>query len=472
MTRSFLLLVLLLQVASRVTSQAVIFTDSVPVQTKMWSRDSARNIQYSDWKTFPSHTIDMIRGFSPVKENKLCKYGGDAKSKHKATGFYRTEKHNGRWMLIDPDGHSFIVAAVNSFRQGKSPNNEKAFLQKFGTVEKWVAASIQAFQQLGFNTAGSWSVTEPIIAYNKTTKNPFAYTTQLNLLSGYTREAKKKNPERKEGPVLSFILDPAFADYCDEQAKKLAATRNDPNLLGHFSDNEIAFMHTEFSNILSKTDPADRCKAAALKWMKDKNVNEKTISRDQKEEFIGWLTGVYYKTVANAIKKYDPDHLYIGSRLHSSAKNNRHLFAAAEPYIDIISINYYGYWQPLQKHMAEWAAWSSKPFFITEYYTKAEDSGLPNISGAGWLVKTQTDRGIHFQNFGLELLQAKNCVGWHWFRYQDNDPADPTADPSNNDSNKGIVNTVYEVYEKLGAYMKKLNDNKYQLIRYFDRTVK
>ncbi len=52
--------------------------------------------------------------------------------------------------------------------------------------------------------------------------------------------------------------------------------------------------------------------------------------------------------------------------------------------------------------------------------------------------------------------------------YQDNDPNDPTAGPSNNDSNKGIVNTQYEVYEKLAGKIKKLNDNKYQLIKFFD----
>ncbi len=93
---------------------------------------------------------------------------------------------------------------------------------------------------------------------------------------------------------------------------------------------------------------------------------------------------------------------------------------------------------------------------------------MPNISGAGWLVKTQADRGIHYQNFALNLLMAKNCVGWHWFRYQDNDPNDPTADPSNNDSNKGIVNTQYQVYEILAEKMKSINDKKYQIIKYFD----
>lgn len=113
--------------------------------------------------------------------------------------------------------------------------------------------------------------------------------------------------------------------------------------------------------------------------------------------------------------------------------------------------------------MSDWAQWAKKPFFITEFYTKAEDSGLPNVSGAGWLVRTQKDRGLHYQNFCLQLLQSPSCVGWHWFRYQDNDPSDPTADPSNNDSNKGIVNTTYDAYPVLTDWMRQLNIRKYSL---------
>ena len=467
--RIFIIAVTTLMIFSgNIYGQGALFSDSVLVQAKIWSRDSMRKIQYSDWKKFPSHTIEMLKGFQPIKNVLLSKYGGDATITKMATGFFRTEKINNRWMVIDPSGHPFIVTAINSFRQGKSINNEKAFTQKFGSVQEWMSASVKLFQQLGFNTAGSWGETDPIIQYNKTTEQPFAYSTQLNLLSGYAQSAIKLNPARKKASILSFILDSAFIVYCDEQTKKLEDTKNDSNLFGHFSDNEIAFMHTEFKDILAVKDKSDNCYKAAMQWMKDKGVDSTSISREQKEEFIGRLTGVYYKVVSQAIKKHDPNHLYIGSRLHSTAKNNKYIFISAEPYIDIISINYYGYWEPQQKHLTEWASWSNKPFFITEYYTKAEDSKMGNISGAGWLVKTQTDRGIYYQNFCLQLLQAKNCVGWHWFRYQDNDPADTTADPSNNDSNKGIVNTQYEPYEKITEKMKKLNDNKYQIINYLD----
>jgi hypothetical protein len=206
-----------------------------------------------------------------------------------------------------------------------------------------------------------------------------------------------------------------------------------------------------------------------LNWLKEKGIDEANITTETKKEFIGFIAAKYFSTVAPLIKKYDPNHLYIGSRLHSNAKNNQFVFKAAERFVDVVSINYYGFWQPQQSDIDNWSSWTTKPFFITEFYTKAEESGMTNLSGAGWIVKTHKDRGIHYQNFCLELLKAKNCVGWHWFRYQDNDPNDRTADASNSDSNKGIVDTDYKVYAELLKWMKELNSNKYSLVNFFDK---
>ena len=81
---------------------------------------------------------------------------------------------------------------------------------------------------------------------------------------------------------------------------------------------------------------------------------------------------------------------------------------------------------------------------------------MGNKSGAGWVVKTQRDRGYFYQNFTRGLLKHPNCVGWHWHRYMDNDPA-ARQDPSNVDSNKGIVTSSYEPYEDLLSEMATMN---------------
>ena len=94
---------------------------------------------------------------------------------------------------------------------------------------------------------------------------------------------------------------------------------------------------------------------------------------------------------------------------------------------------------------------------------------MGNTSGAGWLVKTQADRGAFYQNFTLGLLESRVCVGWHWFRYSDNDPAEKGTDPSNRDANKGIVSNRYQPYEELLDSMKDLNLRTYRIIEHFDK---
>ena len=87
------------------------------------------------------------------------------------------------------------------------------------------------------------------------------------------------------------------------------------------------------------------------------------------------------------------------------------------------------------------------------------------------MVRTQNDRGLFYQNFVLALLESKVCVGWHWFRYADNDP-DSNPDPSNIDSNKGIVSNRYEPYNALLDNMLLINQRAQTLAEWLDGTLK
>ncbi|MFC1764266.1 hypothetical protein ACFL6U_19605 [Planctomycetota bacterium] len=53
-------------------------------------------------------------------------------------------------------------------------------------------------------------------------------------------------------------------------------------------------------------------------------------------------------------------------------------------------------------------------------------------------------------------------INWHWHRYMDNDP-EAGEDPSDVDSNKGIVTCKYEPHEDLIAEMKRVNMAVYHL---------
>ncbi len=52
------------------------------------------------------------RGIAPAGNFGYCSYGGYRETKARATGFFRVEQTDGRWWLVDPDGHRFLSVCV------------------------------------------------------------------------------------------------------------------------------------------------------------------------------------------------------------------------------------------------------------------------------------------------------------------------------------------------------------------------
>ncbi len=459
---NFICLFLIL-IVSCVSSHTVPVCGKTSIEARQWSKVDGV-VNYSDWKLFHATTMEDLKGFKRNSASPETIYGSDQRKEFKATGFYYTTLDGDRWWIVDPAGNANLNVAVNGVRPGSSARNEKSLLEKFGSEESWITRTQQDLRATGFNGTACWSEI-PLVKYgNQHCSTPLSYTLMLSLWSGYQKQAKKNH---SQGTSFN-VFDAEFETYADNQAQKLVETRDDPMLLGYFSDNELTFNPDILDEYLSAGDSNNPNYKAAKSWIDRQGVTRENVTDLQRQQFLGVVADHYYKVVTGAIKKYDHNHMYLGSRLHGKPKHNEYIIAAAGKYCDILSINYYGQWEPSPKHFTEWRKWSGKPVIITEFYVKGDDSGLPNMSGAGWRVKTQEERGIFYENFCIKLLQMKNCVGWHWFRYMDNDPTDTTADESNNDSNKGIVNNYYEYYQPLTHHMKELNDNRYNLVRYFD----
>jgi len=434
------------------------------VEAREWSKINGV-AHYSEWRKYPVVTLGALSGFTPQTEIRESRYGGDPSHPFRKTGFFYSMKSVGRWWIVDPDGNGTLNIGLNGIRPGSSQRNEQALIRKYGTEQNWITSTHKEIENIGFNGAGCWSEV-PLIKYsNRNDSTPLCYTMILNFFSGYSRQIKKQHPE---WPYFS-VFSKEFEQYVDVQAKKALDTKEDPDLLGYFSDNELTFSTNTLDDYLAVTDSLDPNYHAAISWLKDNGLSREKINDTTREMFLGAVAERYYSVVLKAIRKYDPNHMYLGSRLHGKPKHNQWIIKAAGKYSDILSINYYGQWEPVAKHFREWSEWADKPIIITEFYTKGDDSGMPNMSGAGWRVKTQNERGVFYENFCLKLLQMKNCVGWNWFRYMDNDPTDSTADISNSDSNKGLVNNFYEYYQPLADHMHLLNVNRYNLIRYFDK---
>lgn len=441
----------------------------VDAKVKVYHSDGTRS--YKPYEPFETRTVALLKGYeTPSEKTPLSQYGGLLKYQTEATGFYHVKKIDDRWWGIDPLGYRYFNIALNGVKRNRSERNKKSLKEKFGTNENWLVETVALLQDNGFNGTGSWSDHEAIIELNKTLDQPIAYAINLDFMGNYgsRRGGTHQQAGHRGYPNNAiFAFDPEFEAFCDEHAQKLLKYKDDPNLYGYFSDNEMPFKFRAIDNYLGLPE-TDHGYLAAQAWLDEQGITAEEITNEHRHQFMSVVADKYFSTVAKAIKKYDPNHMYIGSRFYSSEKDNQMFMQTVGQYVDAISINYYNKWTPDSTQMANWAAWSGRPFIITEYYTKGEDSGMGNKSGAGWIVRTQADRGLFYQNYNLALLESKNCVGWHYFKYQDNDPQDKTVDPSNIDANKGIVTSEYVVWESMLEKMNELNHQVYPVIEHFD----
>ncbi len=441
-----------------------------PSQAMAFRRDPKE--KWSEDQVTPFSLLpDYPRQASGVK---LDAYGGTMERSEKATGFFRAQKIGERWWIITPEGHPMINMAVVAVSSSGGKTAKESFPKVFGDTATWVNQTTGQLKELGFNGVGAWSDVSNLSQANEkialcVIKNfmaDFAKSKKLNATavghSGYINEAIP-------------VFDPDFPEFARTYAEKeLAIYKDNPSILGIFSDNELQTPKLKSYLELSESVPAQNVNRLSAKaWLAEAtgkaDADKKDITAVLEAKFHAFVLAKYYEIVSAAIRKTLPHHMYIGSRLHSTQdKENPFLWKAIGPFLDIVSVNYYGDWTPDPGMVPKWTVNSGKPVIITEWYVKGDDVGFPNTTGAGWIVKTQKDRGIWYQHFALGLLTMKNVVGWHWFKYMDNDPADPNADASNRDSNKGIIKTDWTIYTEVADLMKDFNQEVYPLVRWLD----
>ena len=422
---------------------------------------------------FSSHPIRTLDDSPALPEDsELDEYGGLKSVRgNSATGFFHTEKINGRWWLVDPAGGLFLSKGVNSISPGRTTGVKEALVQKFGDTTGWARATTALLRGNGFNCVGAWSDNASL----RTVERPLPQTKLWSFMSAYGKQRGGTHVEAGHTGYTNdaiFVFDPAFEKFCDEYAKQLAAVKDDPWLIGHFSDNEMPLKRKILTGYLTlpESEPGYH---AAWEWLRQRHgagASLKSVNDKDYEDFLAHVTERYFRIVSAAIRKYDPNHLFLGARFHSDVYNFPEVFKACGPFVDVVSVNYYFAWTPDPEKLGMWASETGKPVLITEWYAKGAYSGMANTGGAGWLVHTQRERGMFYQHFTLGLLESRDCVGWHWFRYADNDPEDKTVDPSNCDSNKGIVTAKYDPWQPLLDAMKPLNDRSYALIDFFDHS--
>ncbi len=441
-------------------------------------------------KTRTVAALTDIDEYVARKDYPVDEFGGlmDEDRRQEATGFFYSKKIDGRWWFIDPLGYPYVVRALSEVvpSYDRSEYQMQKTLEKFGTLENWgeitnnrLKNDLHFFASFAPDRHVSTSSSNPLVRQLQIGGFADVYGSRIG-----TSNSQGGSSRFSENNTMN-VFDPAFVEFVDEKAKVLEASKDDPYVLGYTTDNELPMEENMIFSYL-RLNPANPNNyysyACAWTWLINMSGKDEPTNDDIKPEYFelfrGFVWDRYYNVAASAVKKYDSNHMFLGSRCLTKIKDAEWVLKFSGRYLDCITINWYGEWQPNEECIYLIAKSANCPFMITEFYTKAGDSGLGNTSGAGWYVETQKDRGMFYQNYTLRLLEAKNCIGWHWFQYLDNDPRNAIGpdgrlrDVSSVNSNKGIMSSEHEEYTECTKYMAEINRNAYRLIEYFDKKYK
>ena len=455
---------------------------SITVDATTAAKTNGADTVYTQYAT---RNVSTLKGFKAnTKETKQYDvYGGlmDESMKQEATGFFYTKKIGDRWWNIDPLGYPYYRVAVVQVAHGSSPNQKAVTLAKYGTKLAWGEAASERLFELGFNSAGGWSEIDTLSQLD----NPISQTRIFNVATQYGKNigvTVTSGGTRLPKDDVIPVFDPGFVTFADNHIKGMVMPYvNDPNVYGWMSDNELADNITMLDHSLN-LDYTDvrRVYSYATAWtfmyLKTGNpyVSVTDVTDELRQEFLAMTYDKYFEVVTGILKKYDPNHMYMGCRFVNNNYKREYVMRVAGYWCDVVTFNYYGAWEgnpTLLQNIQNWLG--DTPFVVTEWYAKGMDVWeknplIVNKTGAGWTVRTQADRGKYYQNYALMLMECKGCAGFDWFKYWDNDPTDPNADQSNRDSNKGMYSNEGKEYTDLSDYMKELNTQKYTLIKYFD----
>ena len=447
------------------------------------ARSGSTNGANTKYTAYPTRNVSTLNGYTQSfsETKKYDEYGGlmDESMKQEATGFFYTTKIGDRWWTIDPLGYPFFRTAVVTVTMGNKTQKAKV-LAKYGDNAGWAQATNDRLFELGFNSVGGWSSIADLIK----SENPTAQTQIIGLVGSYASSLGLNVSESGSTDLVGNVLpvfDPDFVEYVDSKVKSTVSKYADsPYVYGWMSDNELPDEINMLDNALA-FDPTDMrfiysyATAWTFMYMKTgkADVSTEDVTDELRREFRAMTYDKLFYETCTALEKYDPNHQFMGSRFLAGCYKDEYVLKVAGYWCDVITLNYYGAWDADPTIIYNIQRWAGKPFVITEWYAKGmdvweKDNRMTNKSGAGWTVRNQTERGKYYQNFALSLLECKGCVGFDWFKYWDNDPDDLTTDLSNRNANKGIIDNDGNEYTELTEYMEELNNQKYNLIKFFD----
>ncbi|MEI7730124.1 MAG: beta-galactosidase [Verrucomicrobiota bacterium] len=399
-------------------------------------------------------------------------YGGwTAGPTLKATGFFRVEKHQGKWWLVDPEGRLFWSHGVDCVRLEAStpisdrenyyqnlPAEGSPFAKFYGTGN---FAAHDYYEKIPKYRTYDFSKANLLRKYGETYPDQFADMTHrrlrswgMNTIANWS-DSKVYNQRRtpytatigfgsksiqgSSGYWRKFfdVFDTSFRDNARKAMEKEKDTSaNDPWCIGYYVHNEESWgSETSLASAALSSPPDQPAKLVFVEDLKKKyttiaalnqawgvshaswdtllqstNTPSVKLAGDDLRAFYQKLAETYFQIVKEEIKRAAPNHLYLGCRF---AWVNDIAARAATKHCDVISYNRYEY--SVEKHHLPDSI--DLPMIIGEFHFGALDRGMFHTG----LKRTenQNDRALKYKEYVQGALRNPYFVGTHWFQYKD-----------------------------------------------------
>lgn len=217
------------------------------------------------------------------------RFGGLHAIESEATGWFRVEKINGRWLFITPDGHGYLPLGANHVGKFLDQQAEETgFFDRAGeTRGAAVEALIEAMRDLGLNAGEAYAPIMPEI------KDRMPWVANLHY------------------PFPSKFAFDAFAPEIHARIEKSFATqagefRGNPFVLGMACADLPVWdeRRVKFYESLPPEAPG----AAALREFREAGRTD--------EQFLAHVADTLYRVLRSAAKKASPEHLFFGERFY------------------------------------------------------------------------------------------------------------------------------------------------------------
>ena len=395
-------------------------------------------------------------------------------------GFYRVEKDQaGAWRLLDPSGSPTVWLGVDhvkfdGFRceaDGNRKHYREANLRQFGTIEAWATNTAERLRSWGFNGLGA--------GCNNAAFKGSGLGRCVFLALGDSATAEKADEEHwlsnnlhTPGTAFPNVFNPDFAKHCDaEAAKACAPNRDDPEVLGYFIDNELAWEARKggpagewglFDNACAKPE-GNTARIAVEAFLAERGLKVgDDIPIPVRMAFVEFVADKYFEITTAAIRRHDPNHLVLGCRFAGTIYPDE-VFRSAGKYCDIVSINgyaepipdrnemvlsYRGRYYLIAETFSKIGAVAGRPIMLTEWSFPAFDSGLPCLRGVGKRFDTQAERAWATALYARSVLSSPWVIGYDYFMWVDM-PAKGISFRFPEDTNYGLVREDGTEYTEL-----------------------